>query len=58
MNTLAAGDGVVLFDHGFFAGKWARVAEGLGLEVHRIEGDWSRAPDPEALVPVSLGVDL
>ena len=34
-NTLSPGDRVLSFDQGFFAGKWATVAERFGLDVQR-----------------------
>lgn len=48
-NTLSPGQSVVVYDQGFFAGKWARAAEGLGLDVHRVPWDWRRGVDPGPL---------
>ncbi len=39
-NTLSPGDHVLLCEHGFFGVKWGRVAERLGLQVERVQGDW------------------
>lgn len=44
-NTLSPGDAVLAFDQGFFAGKWARVAERLGLDVRFQAWDWRRGLD-------------
>ena len=46
-NSLDPGDRVLFFDHGFFARKWAQVAERLGLDVQMEPGDWRRGPDPD-----------
>jgi alanine-glyoxylate transaminase/serine-glyoxylate transaminase/serine-pyruvate transaminase len=57
-NTLSPGDRVLGFDRGVFAGKWCQVAERLGLDVHRVPGDWRRPPDPsdlEALLAEDVG---
>lgn len=48
-NTLSAGDKVLGFDHGVFAGKWTGVAEHLGLEVERLPCDWRRGIPLEPL---------
>ncbi len=40
LNTLSAGDRVVMFETGQFALLWAEIAERLGLEVDLIPGDW------------------
>jgi len=48
-NTLSPGDRVLLFEHGFFAFKWARVAERLGLTVDLVPGDWRVGLDAGAL---------
>ena len=46
-NTLSPGDRVLSFDQGFFAGKWATVAERFGLDVQREswEPRWGVAAD-------------
>ncbi len=46
-NTLSPGDGVLAFDHGFFAGKWAEVAARLGLDVDLVSGDWRAGVEPQ-----------
>ncbi len=40
LNTLSAGDRVLMFETGQFALLWAGIAERLGLEVELIPGDW------------------
>lgn len=56
VNTLSPGDRVLMFDHGFFASNWCRVATRLGLDVDFVPGDWRRAVDPD-LVATKLGDD-
>ena len=47
VNTLSPGDGVLAFERGFFAGKWAEVADRLGLEVDLVPGDWRAGVEPQ-----------
>ncbi len=47
VNTLAPGDGVLAFDRGFFADKWAEVAGRLGLDVDLVPGDWRAGVEPQ-----------
>ena len=49
VNTLSAGDKVLAFDSGHFAGLWVKVAKSFGLNVDSIGGDWRCGADPEAL---------
>jgi alanine-glyoxylate transaminase/serine-glyoxylate transaminase/serine-pyruvate transaminase len=49
VNTLSAGDRILMFDSGWFAFLWMRMARQLGLEVEVIENDWRRAPAAEAI---------
>lgn len=49
VNTLSPGDKVVAFEHGHFAALWRRLAEGLGLDVEIVAGDWRQAVDPAAV---------
>jgi alanine-glyoxylate transaminase/serine-glyoxylate transaminase/serine-pyruvate transaminase len=49
VNTLSAGDKVLAFDSGHFAGLWVKVAKSFGLNVDLIGGDWRYGADPEAL---------
>ncbi len=46
VNTLSAGDRVLMYETGQFAQLWRGVAERLGLEVEWIEGDWRHGVDP------------
>ena len=47
VNTLSPGDGVLAFDRGFFAAKWAEVAGRLGLDVDLVPGDWRAGVEPQ-----------
>ncbi len=49
VNTLDPGDKVLMFDHGFFAANWRKVAGRLGLDVEFVAGDWSKGPEPETV---------
>jgi alanine-glyoxylate transaminase/serine-glyoxylate transaminase/serine-pyruvate transaminase len=49
VNTLSAGDRVLMFETGHFATLWRRLAERLGLEVEFVPGDWRRGVDPAAV---------
>ena len=49
VNTLSAGDRVLMFETGHFAWLWHRLAGRLGLEAQVIESDWRRGADPEAI---------
>ena len=48
-NLLAPGDRVLVPETGQFGRGWAEAAKALGVEVEMLEGDWRRAPDPQAL---------
>lgn len=56
VNTLSAGDRVLMAETGHFATLWRRLAERLGLEVLTIEGDW-RHGVPAATVAERLVAD-
>jgi alanine-glyoxylate transaminase / serine-glyoxylate transaminase / serine-pyruvate transaminase len=45
VNTLNAGDRVLAFETGHFAGLWAKVASSLGLRVDLISSDWRHGVD-------------
>ena len=45
VNTLSAGDRVLMAETGHFAALWKRLAERLGLRVDCIEGDWRSGVD-------------
>lgn len=46
VNTLSPGEKVLAFETGHFATLWRDLAEGLGLEVEFVAGDWRRGVDP------------
>lgn len=46
VNTLNAGDTVLMAETGHFATLWKKMAERLGLQVQFLPGDWRRAADP------------
>jgi alanine-glyoxylate transaminase/serine-glyoxylate transaminase/serine-pyruvate transaminase len=51
VNTLSAGDRVIIFETGQFSNVWRQVAERLGLDVDYVPGNWRRgasAADLEA----------
>jgi alanine-glyoxylate transaminase/serine-glyoxylate transaminase/serine-pyruvate transaminase len=49
VNTLSPGDRVLAFETGHFATLWRGMAEGLGLEVDFVPGDWRRGVDPHVV---------
>ena len=49
VNTLSAGDRVLMAETGHFAALWQRLATRLGLEVEFLPGDWRHGADPEAI---------
>jgi len=49
-NTLSPGDRVLIFDQGFFASKWAAVAERFGLDVQREPWEPRRGVAADAVV--------
>lgn len=49
VNTLSAGDKVLVFDSGWFSFLWIKMVRNLGLEPVVMETDWRRAPDPDAI---------
>lgn len=46
VNTLKAGDKVLMFETGHFATLWKKMAERLGLSVDFVPGDWRHGVDP------------
>jgi len=42
VNTLSAGDHVLIFETGHFSQIWRQLAERLGLEVDYVPGNWRR----------------
>ena len=49
VNTLSPGDRVLFGSNGQFSANWQRVANGVGLTVEALEGDWSCPVDLSAL---------
>ncbi|HET9832488.1 MAG TPA: aminotransferase class V-fold PLP-dependent enzyme, partial [Vicinamibacterales bacterium] len=42
VNTLSAGDRIIVFETGHFALQWKKIAERLGLRVDYVPGNWRR----------------
>jgi alanine-glyoxylate transaminase/serine-glyoxylate transaminase/serine-pyruvate transaminase len=49
VNTLSAGDKVLMYETGHFAALWQKMARRLGLEPEFIAGDWRAGADPQAI---------
>src|SRR5215470_17090270 len=49
VNTLSAGDRVLMAETGHFATLWKRLAERLGLAVTMLPGDWRHGVSPAAI---------
>jgi alanine-glyoxylate transaminase/serine-glyoxylate transaminase/serine-pyruvate transaminase len=49
VNTLSAGDRVLMAETGHFATLWQKLAARLGLQVEFLPGDWRHGADPEAI---------
>jgi len=49
VNTLSAGDRVLMYETGHFATLWSRLAQRLGLVVDLIPGDWRGGVDAAAI---------
>ncbi|HSE76500.1 MAG TPA: aminotransferase class V-fold PLP-dependent enzyme [Alphaproteobacteria bacterium] len=49
VNTLSAGDRVLMFETGHFASLWREMAGRLGLDIDFVPGDWRSGVDPAAL---------
>jgi len=49
VNTLSPGDKVLMFETGWFATLWSRMAKKLGIEAEFIEGDWRSGADAAAI---------
>jgi alanine-glyoxylate transaminase/serine-glyoxylate transaminase/serine-pyruvate transaminase len=56
VNTLSAGDRVLMFETGHFSQLWKQLAERFGLVVDYVTGNWRRGADP-AQVASRLGSD-
>ena len=46
VNTLSAGDRVLMFEKGHFSSLWRQVAERMGLVVDCVPGDWRHGVSP------------
>src|ERR1700727_4115731 len=46
VNTLSAGDRVLMFETGHFSQLWKQLAERFGLVVDYVPGNWRRGADP------------
>ncbi|GJD50734.1 Serine--glyoxylate aminotransferase [Methylobacterium crusticola] len=49
VNTLSPGDRVLMFETGWFATLWSRLAGRLGLEAEFLKGDWRSGVDAAAI---------
>jgi alanine-glyoxylate transaminase/serine-glyoxylate transaminase/serine-pyruvate transaminase len=49
VNTLSAGDRVLMSETGWFAKLWQQMAERLGLRPELLPTDWRRGADPNAI---------
>ncbi len=49
VNTLSPGDRVLMFETGWFATLWDRLARKLGLEPEFLEGDWRGGVEADRL---------
>src|SRR6478609_12187810 len=49
VNTLNAGDRVLMVETGQFATLWKKMAESLGLKAEFIKTDWRIGADPQAI---------
>ena len=49
VNTLSAGDHVLMVETGQFAALWKNIADKLGLKTELIATDWRRGAPPEAI---------
>ncbi len=49
VNTLSPGDKVLMFETGWFATLWSRMATKLGLQPEFLKGDWRSGVDAAAI---------
>ncbi len=56
VNTLSAGDKVLMFETGQFANLWVKMAKNFDLDVELVPGDWRTGVDP-AIVEERLRKD-
>jgi alanine-glyoxylate transaminase/serine-glyoxylate transaminase/serine-pyruvate transaminase len=50
VNTLSAGDRVLMFETGHFGSLWREMAEKFGLAVDFVLGDWRHGIDPDTVL--------
>ncbi len=48
-NVLNAGDSILIYETGYFAAQWKRLATKLGFDVKVIDSDWRTAVDPSRI---------
>ncbi len=56
VNLLSPGDTILLLESGNFSESWGRMAEGFGVKVQTVAGDWRRGVDMAA-VRAALAAD-
>src|SRR5215471_7432789 len=56
VNTLSAGDRVLMFETGHFSNLWRDIAQRHGIQVEYVPGNWRRGASPEE-VERRLGED-
>src|SRR5215207_9145288 len=49
VNTLSPGDKVLMFETGWFATLWKKMAQRLGLDAEFIQGDWRSGADAKTI---------
>ena len=49
VNTLSPGDHILMFETGWFASLWRKLAERLGLKAEILPGDWRGGVDAAAI---------
>ncbi len=49
VNTLSAGDTVLMIETGNFANLWCKLAARLGMHTELLKTDWRRDANPEAI---------
>ena len=49
VNTLSAGDTVLMWETGHFASLWKKMADKLGIKSEFMGGDWRKPADPAAI---------
>ena len=49
VNTLSAGDTVLMIETGHFASLWYKLAARLGVHTELLKTDWRRGADPQAI---------